>query len=109
MTYFYIFAENLAVTLINYWGFSGYNIREKVCRYNMNFDERVYQVALSMLPGIGPVSAKRLVSYCGSASEVFRQKKNQLLKIPHIGEAIAGALKNKEVLLKAEKELDFAR
>ncbi len=75
----------------------------------MIFDERVYQVALNMLPGIGPVSAKRLVSHCGSAGEVFRQKKNQLLKIPHIGEAIASALKNKEVLLKAEKELDFCR
>lgn len=74
----------------------------------MSFDERAYQVALSMLPGIGPVSAKRLVSYCGSAGEVFRQKKSHLLKIPHIGEAIASALKNKEVLLKAEKELVFA-
>ncbi|MCX6310719.1 MAG: DNA-processing protein DprA [Bacteroidetes bacterium] len=73
----------------------------------MGFDERVYQVALTMLPGIGPVSAKRLVSYCGSAGEVFRQKKNQLLKIPHIGEATATALKNKDVLIKAENELKY--
>lgn len=74
----------------------------------MRFDERVYQVALCMLPGIGPVSAKRLVSHCGSAGEVFRQKKTQLLKIPHIGEAIAGALKNADVLRRAEKELKYA-
>jgi DNA processing protein len=74
----------------------------------MSFDERVFQVALGMLPGIGPVSAKRLVSYCGSAGEVFRQKKSSLLKIPHIGVAIAGSLKNKEVLLRAETELKFA-
>ncbi len=74
----------------------------------MNFDERVYQVALSMLPGIGPVSAKRLVSYCGSAGEVFRQKKNHLMKIPHIGEATANALKNKDALIRSEKEIRFA-
>jgi DNA processing protein len=74
----------------------------------MSFNERVYQVALNMLPGIGPVSAKRLVSYCGSAGEVFRQKKSHLLKIPHIGVATVAALKNKEVLLRAEKELEFA-
>lgn len=61
----------------------------------MNFDERVYQVALTMLPGIGPVSAKRLISYCGSAENVFLEKKKQLLKIPHIGEAIASTLKTR--------------
>ncbi len=74
----------------------------------MNFDERVYQVALTMLPGIGPVSAKRLISYCGSAENVFLEKKKQLLKIPHIGEAIASTLKNKEVLKRAEAEVKFA-
>ncbi|MDQ3112094.1 MAG: DNA-processing protein DprA [Bacteroidota bacterium] len=74
----------------------------------MCFDERIYQVALCMLPGIGPVSAKRLVSHCGTAGEVFRQKKSHLLKIPHIGEATANALRNKEVMLRAEQELKFA-
>lgn len=74
----------------------------------MSFDERIYQVALCMLPGIGPVSAKRLVSHCGTAGEVFRQKKSHLLKIPHIGEATASALHNKEVMLRAENELKFA-
>lgn len=74
----------------------------------MSFEERVYQVALCMLPGIGPVSAKRLVSHCGTAGEVFRQKKSHLLKIPHIGQATANALHNKEVMLRAENELKFA-
>ncbi len=73
----------------------------------MSFDERVYQVALCLLPGIGPVSAKRLVSHCGSAGEVFRQKKSHLLKIPHIGEVTAGAVRNKSALIQAEKELKF--
>jgi DNA processing protein len=62
-----------------------------------------------MLPGIGPVSAKRLVAHCGSAGEVFRQKKTQLLKIPHIGPAIASSVKSADVLKRAEKELKYAQ
>jgi DNA processing protein len=48
-------------------------------------DEKLYQVALSMIPGIGDVIAKTLVSYCGSAREVFKKNKSQLAKIPGIG------------------------
>ena len=71
-------------------------------------DERIYQVALNLLPGIGPVTAKKLVGYCGSAGEVFRQKRKSLLKIPYVGPAIAAALKNEEVLHRAEQEIRFA-
>jgi DNA processing protein len=74
----------------------------------MEFHEHVYQVALNMLPGIGPVTAKKLVSHCGSAGEVFRQKKKALLKIPNVGPVIAASLKNDLVFGKAEKEIHFA-
>ena len=49
-------------------------------------DEKVYQVALSLVPGIGDITAKTLVSYCGSAKEVFKKNRNQLSKIPGIGQ-----------------------
>lgn len=49
-------------------------------------NEKLYQVALSMVPGIGDVIAKTLVSYCGSATDVFRKNKHQLSKIPGIGQ-----------------------
>lgn len=48
-------------------------------------DEKIYQVALSMVPGIGDITAKTLVSYCGSAKEVFKKNRNKLSKIPGIG------------------------
>jgi DNA processing protein len=99
--------ENIGISIF-FRGLIVQQYNKKVCRRNMRFDERVYQVALCMLPGIGPVSAKRLVSYCGTAGEVFRQKKTQLLKIPHIGEAIASSVKNNDVLKRAEKELKYA-
>lgn len=33
-------------------------------------DEKIYQVSLSMVPGIGDITAKTLLSYCGSAKEM---------------------------------------
>jgi DNA processing protein len=51
-----------------------------------SFDEVLkYQVALTLIPGVGSVLAKNLVSYCGSIENIFRRKKYQLEKIPGIG------------------------
>ncbi len=68
-------------------------------------DERVYQVALSMIPGIGDVMAKTLVSYCGSASEVFRKNKSQLAKLPGFGTVHADKILRFKNFSKAEQEL----
>jgi DNA processing protein len=70
-------------------------------------EELLYQLALSMLPRIGPVRAKALMSYCGSASAIFREKKKDLLKIPDIGPVIASSIKLDHVLRQAESELKF--
>ena len=48
-----------------------------------------YKIALSLIPNIGDVLAKRLVSYCGSVEAVFDEKKAALEKIPGIGESRA--------------------
>ncbi|MBX7050757.1 MAG: DNA-processing protein DprA [Flavobacteriales bacterium] len=66
-----------------------------------------YQIALTLLPGIGPVKAKQLVSYCGSAENVFREKKKHLIKIPEIGHNTASLIDNKSVFQRAEQELVF--
>ncbi|SMO68173.1 DNA-processing protein DprA [Solitalea koreensis] len=69
---------------------------------------KLYQIALTLLPGIGNVSAKNLLSYCGSAEGIFKTKKSQLLKIPGIGEKTIGVILNhKEYLVRAEEELKF--
>lgn len=60
------------------------------------------------MDGIGDVNAKNLLAYCGSAAEVFRQKKTTLLKIPGIGEYLAQSIVNsKHVLRRAEEEVKF--
>lgn len=71
-------------------------------------DELLYQLGLTLIDGIGDVNAKALLAYCGSAKEVFHQKKTQLQKIPGIGEINARSVSNsRHVLLRAEEELKF--
>ena len=59
------------------------------------------------MDGVGPVLAKNLISYCGSASEVFKAKRSTLLKIPVIGEVTASAVLAFKDFSKAEAELKF--
>ena len=74
----------------------------------MNEKELPYQIGLTLLPNIGDVLAKNLLSYCGSASEVFKTKEKLLQKIPGIGVSNAKhILKNKSVLERAEEEVEF--
>lgn len=69
--------------------------------------ELLYQIALTQIEGVGNVLAKNLISYCGNASEVFKAKKSQLLKIPDIGEYTANSVLNFKEFGKAENELKF--
>jgi len=64
---------------------------------------KIYQVAISLVPGIGNLLARQLISYCGSAKEVFSASKNKLTQIPGIGHKIANSIHNQSVLWKAEK------
>ena len=71
-------------------------------------EEQVCRIGLTLIDGVGDVSAKALLAYCGSARDVFHQKKAHLLKIPGIGPALtASILKSKSLLKRAEEELAF--
>lgn len=68
-----------------------------------------YNIAITALPNIGDITAKKLIAYCGSSEQVFNEKKSILEKIPGIGQVYAQSIiKNKyDVLALAEKELNF--
>ncbi len=66
-------------------------------------EEKLYQVALELVPGIGSVHSKNLISYCGSARGVFEAKKPHLMKIPGIGGKVITALKSQTVLSESEE------
>lgn len=70
-------------------------------------DELLYKIALTKIEKVGAVTAKTLISYCGSAKEVFNEKKTKLVKIPQVGSTIANAIKENLVFEKAEKEIAF--
>jgi DNA processing protein len=66
---------------------------------------RLAQIALNFIPGVGHMLVKQLVSYCGSADAVLKAPKSKLLKIPGIGQQTATAIINQKPLQKAEEEL----
>lgn len=62
-----------------------------------------------MVPGLGPVNTRNLVSFCGSVEEIFRQNGRKLQTIPGIGPRTARQVVNQKVFGEAEKELNFIR
>ena len=67
----------------------------------------LHQIALSGIPGVGSVLARNLLSYCGTAEEVFQAKKKQLSKIPGIGPKTIELIENHSAFKRAEQELSF--
>jgi DNA processing protein len=74
-----------------------------------NDDELIRKIALTLLPGVGNILAKKLIAYCGNSGAIFKEKPIFLKKIPGIGEIITeSVVKNRENALKrAEAELKF--
>lgn len=68
-------------------------------------EQKVYQVALSLIPGVGNFLAKNLISYCGSAKAVFEYPRHKLQKIPGIGTKTAESIISSKLLRQAEEEL----
>ncbi len=65
--------------------------------------EKLYQIALTNVEGVGSVMFRQLISNCGSAENVFNARTDKLLKIPGIGRTIVDGLKKKDLLFDAEK------
>ncbi len=70
-------------------------------------EELLYKIAITMIPHVGPKTAKQLIAYCGSAREVFFAKKADLLKIPNIGEQTARTVVEQKILHQAEAEIRY--
>lgn len=66
--------------------------------------EKLCTLALVNTPGIGSVTIRLLISYCGSAENVFNADFKKLIKIPGIGEKGARLILKKDGLAQAEKE-----
>jgi len=68
----------------------------------------LHGAALSFVKNLGPVAAKSLMAYLGSADQVFKTSPSKMATIPGIGEKRASQWDFDEALRLAEKELEFA-
>lgn len=77
--------------------------------FTMTENDLLYTLALQHVANIGDITAKRLISHCGSAEAVLKEKKQNLLKIDGIGNVILGDLFEDYHLKAAEKEIQFIK
>ncbi len=66
-------------------------------------------LALQHVSKIGDTTAKKLINHCGSAEAVFKEKKQNLLKIDGIGSIILNEIHKSNHLEAAESELKFIK
>jgi len=70
-------------------------------------DDLLYQIALTLVPNIGPVQAKILTEHFGNAQNIFTASKNQLGNIEGIGAIKAKSIKTFDNFSTAEREIAF--
>lgn len=69
--------------------------------------ELLYQVALTLVPNIGDIHAKALITHFRTASAVFSASKKELEGLEGIGAVRASAIKKFHDFAKAEDEISF--
>lgn len=71
--------------------------------------ELLYQISLSIIPGIGDIHAKTLVNHYGTASGVFKATLKELESFEGIGRIKANAIKHFDDFKIAEEEISFIK
>lgn len=71
-------------------------------------EECIYSIALTLIPGIGHIWAKKLVDGAGSAADVFRLRKELPGLLPGVNSRVVDALDCPQALMRAEQEYEFA-
>lgn len=66
-----------------------------------------HKIALGLIPRIGDINARKLVSHFGSVEAVFQEPYGNLVKIPGIGSGLAKYISDRSYLETAEKELEY--
>jgi DNA processing protein len=66
-----------------------------------------HKIALSIIPRIGDINARKLVSYFGSVEAIFSEPYQNLIKIPGIGSGLAKYISDRSYLRAAEREAEF--
>lgn len=70
-------------------------------------NDLLYNIALTLVPNIGDVYARLLLSHFGDAASIFRATKKQLELVDGMGDVRAGSIKKFNDFGRAEEELAF--
>lgn len=70
-------------------------------------EEQIHSIALTMIPGIGHIGAKRLIDGMKSATDVFRLRKEIPEHIPDVSHKVVDALDCPQAIARAELECEF--
>ena len=73
----------------------------------MNHQELQNLIALQHIPGIGSITAKRLLESMGSATQIFAQRTELPRLVPHVQPSLVKALDCPAAHRRAEQELEF--
>lgn len=71
-------------------------------------ENQLYLLALALTKGLGPVTVKNLVAYCGSAKAVLESPLSKLRRTPGVGDSMIALVRKAKNLKRAEEELRFA-
>ena len=72
-----------------------------------NSNKLLYRIALTQIEGVGDILARNLMEAVGDEETIFKSSKKALTTVRGISDNLANAILNSNVLLKAEKELEF--
>ena len=71
------------------------------------YNELLYQISLSLIPNIGDIHAKALITHFGNAKAIFSAGKKELEALDGIGTIRASSIKNFHDFKRAEDEICF--
>lgn len=67
----------------------------------------MHKIALGLIPRIGDINARKLVSHFGNVEAVFSEPYRNLVKIPGIGAGLAKYITDRSYLARAEREAEY--
>ena len=73
----------------------------------MNDETLKYKIGITLIKGIGNSLAKNLIAYVGNVEGVFKEKQQNLAKIPGIGDVLSKEIVSQQILKRAEQEIEF--
>src|SRR6266542_1044571 len=72
-------------------------------------DNLLYQIALTLIPNIGPVQARILVEHFGDAESIFKASRKELIVIENIVEVRAHYIKPFKIYSEAKEAIDLEK